>query len=84
MSDILELKCSRFVIWKEASLDQCSLEDREWLAELLKSLNVELLQDLNGTYPSEMAKRAHRFGQVLSTSDLGRLVHVSLPRTVSR
>ena len=83
VSENLEVNCRRFVIWKGASLDECSLEDREWLAELLRSLDVESLQDLNGISPSEVVDHADRFNQVLSSSGLGRLVRVFLPGNVS-
>jgi len=83
MSENSEVGCSRFVIWTGASLDQCSPEDRDWVTELLSFLHVESLQDVNGIEPSEIAEFADRFGQILNALDLGRLVHVFLPGTVS-
>ena len=78
------MECSRFVIWKGVTLDECSPEDRNYLRELLKSLGLETLQDLNGIDPLEITEFADRFGQVLSTLDLGRLVHVFWPGAVSQ
>lgn len=43
--------CNRYVIWKGASLDECSRRDRDWLAELLKSRELGSIQELNGIQP---------------------------------
>jgi len=83
-SDNSEVECSRFVIWIGAALDECSSEDRGWLAELLKSLDLESLQGLNGSHPSGMAQSADRVAQILRTLDLGRLAHAFLPGTTPR
>ena len=84
MSSTSDLKSSRIVIWNCGSLDMICLEDRTWLSELLKSLSLLSVQDLNGKSRVEIGENAHRLDETLQSSDVGRLADVDWPRPNSQ